>query len=149
MNELLTVPINKSPFEGLVHERDLIAFDGPLLSLFRDPNGEAFLYYWCDCGEVANRWMVLRVAESTLVRLINRAIPLDAVIPFGSSDGRIAFLDIAGDGSTQAYSASPSAIPESYRPSPGTFLEDSEEPEGPATRALIGSPNPPIGLESA
>ena len=42
-------------------------------------------------------WMVLRVAETTLIRLTSRIIPLSEVIPNASRDDFIYFLDISSD----------------------------------------------------
>jgi hypothetical protein len=126
MNDLTAMTLERFPVNGLRHVRDLIDFDGPLLSLFRHPNGESYLYYWCDCDETANRWMVLRVAEATVIRLTNRIIPLSDVIPSGSRDDYIYFLDIASDDSTKAYLVIPANVPDSYKPVAGELLEPQE-----------------------
>jgi hypothetical protein len=71
------------PMGGLRHVRDLIYFDGPLLSHFKHPKGDDYLYYWCDCDEQANRWMVLRVTETSILWLTSGRWTLDTVIPNG------------------------------------------------------------------
>ena len=123
MIDLNAMTLEKFPVTGLTHVRDLINFDGPLLSLFRHPNGESYLYYWCDCDETSNRWMVLRVSETTLLQLTKRLIPLSDAIPSGSRDDYLYFLDVANDGSTKSYLAMPTNIPDSYKPVAGTVLE--------------------------
>lgn len=46
--------------------RDLIYYDGPLLSLFVDESGQSYLYNWCDCDAQCNRWLVFAVAPAAL-----------------------------------------------------------------------------------
>jgi hypothetical protein len=45
---------------------DLIDFEGPLLSLYRDEQGQDLLYAWLDCTEKTNRWGVLPVSRGSL-----------------------------------------------------------------------------------
>ena len=137
MIDLNAMPLERFPVSGLRHVRDLIDFDGPLLSLFKHPNGESYLYYWCDCDDRANRWMVFRVSEITVLRLTSRLISLSDVIPSGSRDDYIYFLDIADDQSIQAYLALPSNIPESYKPARGVLLEPQFDVEDPAFLCLL------------
>jgi len=126
MKELVAMNLERFPVTGLIHVRDLIYFEGPLLSQFKHENGENYLYYWCDCDEEANRWMVLRVSEATLLRLTERILALGEVIPCGSRDDFVYFLDMFSDGSVKSYLAMPEAIPEDYQPAPSTFLEPLE-----------------------
>ena len=49
------------PIADLRRSRDLIYFDGPLLSVYEHTNGEKYLYFWCDADEKVNRWMILRI----------------------------------------------------------------------------------------
>jgi len=126
MNELVAMPLERFPVTQLKHVRDLIYFDGPLLSEFRHKNGESYLYYWCDCNEQANRWMVFRVSEATLLRLTERILSLGEVIPRGSRDDFVYFLDMFSDGSIKACLVMPEAIPVDYLPAPSTFLEPLE-----------------------
>lgn len=104
--------------------KDLIEFDGPLLSLFKHRRrGDNYLYYWCDCDNEVNRWMVCRVNETTVIRLINRVIPLDQVIPRACQDDFVYIVDM--DGKCDARTVrmvTIDAIPEQYVPAPGAFL---------------------------
>lgn len=68
-NELGAIPLVRLPVE-LTFVRDLEEFDGPLLSEFRSANGDTFLYYWCDCNEKANRWLVVRAPRQDLFRYL-------------------------------------------------------------------------------
>lgn len=110
------------PIGGLKHVRDLLYFDGPLLSEYVHDNGDRYLYYWCDCDKVANRWMVLRVSEASILRLVNRFVPMAYVIPDGCRDDFVYIVDICDDGSRTAHMLPKSAIPDDYKPDHGAYL---------------------------
>lgn len=46
----------------LVKIGDLVNFDGPLLSLFRDEKDSLYLYHWVDNDEKSNRWIVAKTS---------------------------------------------------------------------------------------
>jgi uncharacterized protein YegP (UPF0339 family) len=50
---------------------DLEYFDGPLLSLFADSNGNFFLYKWYDLVNDAHQWLVFKVKFSNLRNYLN------------------------------------------------------------------------------
>ncbi|MBI3467803.1 MAG: hypothetical protein HY000_32745 [Planctomycetes bacterium] len=105
--------------------RDLIYFDGPLLTQYVNDHGEHFLYYWCDRDDVSHRWMLVRVAEQTILRLLHRFIPLDFVIPAGSQDDFVYFVDVMSGGDIAAVWLTKIArVPDDYRPVRGTFVQD-------------------------
>lgn len=54
------------PFKGLVKVNDLIYFDGPILTHFKDGYGKDILFYWVDADNKFNRWLVFQIAESDL-----------------------------------------------------------------------------------
>lgn len=112
------------PLSGLQHIRDLIYYDGPVLSQYASPQGDCYLVYWCDCDDTSNRWMVLRVGEGDVVRLINRVVPLDYIIPKGSKDSFVYFVDVRGNLSiAQAYMTKVERIHDDYTPKLGAYLD--------------------------
>ncbi|ENE5172821.1 hypothetical protein ABUU69_002174 [Vibrio cholerae] len=58
------------PLGDLAWKRDLIYFEGPLLSEFSSEKGEVYLKYWCDCDDTFNRWMLFKVKEQDRLRLV-------------------------------------------------------------------------------
>jgi len=58
--------LSEMPFDGLNKESDLLFFDGPLLSHFKDQSGNNYLFYWVDFDEHFNRWLVWKVKEKEL-----------------------------------------------------------------------------------
>ncbi|MFN0016505.1 MAG: hypothetical protein ACKVU2_18340 [Saprospiraceae bacterium] len=54
---------------------DLEYYDGPLLSLFADADGDFYLYKWYDVAPNSHRWLVWRVQYETLLRYLNGIVP--------------------------------------------------------------------------
>lgn len=116
--------LNFFPLADLQKVRDLDYFDGPLLSHFRHRRGDHYLYYWCDCDEQANRWMMIRVSETNIIRLMNRFVPLDYVIPGQCQDDFVYFVDLDASGRSMGTTITPLAlIPASYTPLRGAYLD--------------------------
>ena len=128
MLELGGMELNRLPVSDLTWVKDLIYFDGPLLSQFRHArNGESYLYYWCDCDENVNRWMVLRVSEDDLKRLLSRLIPLGEIIPKGSQDDFVYIVDLDGRGEVvKVRLLGVEAVPPAYTPEAGAFLDTAD-----------------------
>ena len=124
MKPLDGIELPSFPIPELRHVRDLVYYDGPLLAHYESPQGDDYLYYWCDCDAKANRWMVLRVTEASILRLVNRYVPLDFVIPKECRDGFVFLIDIADNGRVgPTFIVSPDKIPQDYKPRPGTYLQ--------------------------
>lgn len=66
----------KSYLESLWKILDLIYFDGPLLSYFRDNRGRHFLFFWYDIDEKYNRWYVVEITKKNLDKYMAGKIPL-------------------------------------------------------------------------
>ena len=128
----MTIPIPgislpSLPISGLQRVRDLESFDGPLLTHFVHPHGDHFLYSWVDCDQAANRWMVIRVSEANILRLVHRVVPLNFVIPSQCQDDFVYFIDL--DASAKPVSTSMcalAAIPADYLPQSGSYLPASD-----------------------
>lgn len=123
METLLGTRLPQLPVSGLRRIQDLEYFEGPLLSHFVHPHGEHYLYYWCDCNGPTNRWMVLRVSEASILRLVNGFLPLDLIIPSACRDDFVYFVDVLPEGGSTTTLVSLSSIPECYRPEPGSYLK--------------------------
>jgi hypothetical protein len=100
--------------------RDIEEFDGPLLSEFRSSKGETFLYYWCDCDETANRWLVVRTPPQDLFRYLVGRTPLRSLI----RDCRDRFLYVVDldEGSVllDAWFVYADKLPDNYLPGPNS-----------------------------
>jgi hypothetical protein len=87
------VNIQSLPIGGLNKVADLIYFDGPLLSLFRNEGGDSYLYYWCDSNEILNRWLIFRVSDQSLNSYLSKKIPLRELL-LNPSDGFLYLADL-------------------------------------------------------
>ncbi|GEM_PF-492692 len=68
------------PLKELTKVADLEYFEGPLLSLFKNNKGDQYLYYWCDCDELVNRWLVFRVSDEKINAFLSKRISLRDLI---------------------------------------------------------------------
>jgi hypothetical protein len=131
--------------------RDLIHFDGPLLSEFRHRlTGAIFLYYWCDCDALANRWMVCRISEASLQRLVLRIVSLDQIIPQGGEDVFVYFVDMNERGEPLSVVTVPiNEIPVQYTPATGVFFDaGSESPTTPLRNGTTSNSRNPLPAQS-
>lgn len=123
MNTLKGIRWPFSHFSEMEKVRDLMYFDGPLLSHFQNRHGEDFLFYWVDCDQTLNRWMVVRLDEASILRLVNRVVPIDFVIPKLCRDEFVVFVDTADNHAVRASTlVAVQDIPTEYLPSEGVYL---------------------------
>ncbi len=64
--------IKSLPFKGLNKISDLIYFDGPLLSHFKDTDNRNILFYWVDCDKEYNRWLLFETSEDDLISYLKK-----------------------------------------------------------------------------
>src|SRR5271170_2097790 len=65
---------------SLEYVRDIEEFEGPLLSEFKGPHGETFIYFWCDADDRFNRWLVVRTPPASLFRYLVGKIDLRELV---------------------------------------------------------------------
>jgi len=58
--------IGALPFKKLKKITDLINFEGPVLSHFKDEYGKNILFYWVDNDDKLNRWIIFQITEQQL-----------------------------------------------------------------------------------
>lgn len=83
-------------FDEMVKISDLIYFDGPLLSYFIGKNKEHYLFYWVDCDDTNNRWLIIRTSLEEIQSYVSKKITLRNVIE-DVFDGLIYSVDIDND----------------------------------------------------
>lgn len=97
---------------------DLIAYDGPLLSLFKQSDGLDALFVWLDCDSTRNRWCVIPVTRSELwdylsgkvaLRALILALPSIYVFTTGATASRRTFTEV-------------DKLPDFYLPDSDSFL---------------------------
>jgi hypothetical protein len=98
---------------------DLIAFDGPLLSLFRSEHGTDALFSWLDCDKRRNRWAIIDVSRDTLRAYLNRDRSLLDV--FQASTSVVVFEQVSARKSNIKKTVW-TKLPQSYLPTIDSFL---------------------------
>jgi hypothetical protein len=117
MKSLKGIALNEFPFKELDKVADLIYFDGPLLSLFKNPRGDQYFFYWCDNDEKANRWLVYRVTDQEVSAYLSKRISLRELL-LHPTDGLIFSVDIDDDLTyNHPLLMKPNDLPPSYIPS--------------------------------
>jgi hypothetical protein len=72
--------IRQLPFKNLEKVSDLLYYDGPILSHFRDKYGKDILFYWVDYNNEYNRWLVFQVTEKQLFDYLLQKGSLKSII---------------------------------------------------------------------
>jgi len=106
---------------------DLIYFDGPLLSLFKNESGDSYLYYWCDVDDNYNRWIIFRLSKAKLKSYIFKKISLNSLI-LNPIDGFLYIADINDDLQYRnIFLSPPDKLPESYVPEEDSYYDFESE----------------------
>src|SRR4051812_36633663 len=77
--------------------RDLVYFQGPLVSEFRAQNGDAYIYYWADADEEHHRWIVVRTSRRDLTLFVSGRLTAFELIS-SSKDGFAYLIDHDANG---------------------------------------------------
>jgi hypothetical protein len=115
----------------LVWVRDLVYYDGPLVSLFSssEDNSELWLFYWVDVDYDAllNRWVVTRSDSQILKDLEADRIPFRDALLDDTWSFDFYVVDITGE---QEYARvqliAKKNLPEDYLPEPQVLLYSTE-----------------------
>jgi hypothetical protein len=103
------------PFE-LTHVRDIVEYEGPLVSEFQNDKGEPYIYHFCEASDERSRWLVVRAQRTELVRYEAGNVSLRQLLK-GCPEQLAWMLDIDSDGITRGVYAMPIAhVPEQYFP---------------------------------
>ena len=110
-------------FKKFTRVADLIFYDGPFLSHYISDKGDDYLFYWLDCDDNYNRWLVVRVSLSALQQYIARQISLKSIIS-NPNDGFVYITDVDNDlNYNNIRLVAPSVLPVDYLPDDDSFYE--------------------------
>lgn len=132
MDNLFGDKISCLPLQGLSWKRDLIYFEGPLLSEYRNSRNETVLKFWCDCDDHFNRWMFIKIKEQDRLRLVLGEKPLRSAV-LEQPEEFVFLIDEAEDESNDLfYMVLTENLPPSYIPDETAVLDIAsyEEDEG-------------------
>lgn len=115
----ILIPNNSLP--KMIKIKDLIYFDGPLLSHFESIYKENFLFYWVDSNHKFNRWLIFRTTNQHITDYVDKKISLFDLIS-DENNGNLYKVDI--DNNLEYNNLSIivfNDIPDSYLPEKNSF----------------------------
>lgn len=119
MINLMGHNLARFPLEGLIWRRDLVYFEGPLLSEYA-LNNDVYLKYWCDCDNDHNRWLFYKVKESDRLRLVAGEMSIFDTI---NAHPDMFYLFLDENDIEKIYTlCDKESIPSDYFPEPDSFL---------------------------
>lgn len=118
------------PFDisNLYLKTNLIEQDGPLLSLYYNDRGDYYLFYWVDCDDKNNRWVIGRTDPRSIQKYLMKETTLYNII-CNLTDCFVWITDIDNDG-RQTYTGAIGIkdLPEDYLPAKDSYFEfDNKE----------------------
>jgi hypothetical protein len=99
---------------------DLIYFDGPMLSLFKQDDGQDVLFAWLDCDERKNRWCIVPIQRESLRMYLSQEITLRSV--FLEAPNTLVFH--TGKDAKRRNFLLLNSLPEDYLPASDSYLVD-------------------------
>jgi len=123
MEKLEGKQVAVSMLEQFSKVRDLIYYEGALLSHFRNSAGQNFFYSWCDCSDEVHRWMVWEVSEADIKQYLNNQKSLRNLLT-NESVKTVYVADIDDNVKVKRLIAVQTGnLPESYLPTADSFFE--------------------------
>src|SRR5207237_4924068 len=80
----------------------------------RSQSGDSYLKYWCDSSAEANRWIVARISQVSIIKLMARKRALRDVLTDGVQDPFVYIVDVFSNEKIMTR-ISPT-VPEEYLP---------------------------------
>lgn len=116
MQQINGILLSRLPFENLYKVKDLIYYDGPLLSLFKTKNNQNYLFYWIDQDHNFNRWLVVNIKNTNLQAYLKNKLSLYQILTKPKNNS-IYKVDIDKDlNYHNILKITPKQIPQSYLP---------------------------------
>lgn len=119
MDKLTGAELAVASVGGYRHIADLIAFDGPFLSLLTDDAQQEALLLWLDCDTRANRWLLLDVARADLRGYLLRELSLLEILRMSKE---LIVYDQSRSKRKNVLRMSVDELPAAYLPLPDSYL---------------------------
>jgi len=132
MPQVKGTPVEKGEKLNFVWNADLVAFDGPLISLFKKGDDD-FLFVWVDCDHYRNRWVAVPVERGDLQGYLTQKTSLLEI--FESADTTLVFESTMKAQKRNYRFIEPHKLPKSYLPKKDSYLTPSIATESAAQLA--------------
>lgn len=135
MKTLIGEILESLPLGDLRWKRDLVYFDGPLLSEYDTEKGETYLKYWCDCNKTHNRWLYFKIKEQDRLRLVYGDKSIKEVMV--NQPDLFFFLADEGTVGNRYQMVEGTNLPPDYYPTDDSYLDIEDYEEDLNTTSLI------------
>ena len=130
MENLLINNEDKLNVSNLTRVGDISHFEGPILTLFEEPNtGHFYLFDWVDRNKQSNRWLIYSISPEDLLQYLNKEIShLDLFK--NRTEKQVYYIDIDNQNSSfRDYDAFElTQISENYLPKQDNFFDIEDCP---------------------
>lgn len=123
MNTLTGMPVENGSY---LYIQDLLYYDGPLLSLFKNGEDELHLVLWCDNNENVNRWMRVKLSNEHYDAYLKSEMSLKDII---LKQEHVTFYEIFADFEKDIFEeknfiqVKTQDIPEDYMPTDESYYK--------------------------
>lgn len=124
MEQLVGSQLDRKPIE-FEWVKDLVSYEGPLLSLFKS-GAKKYLFHWCDCDEVANRWMVVEIDDRNYHRALAGECRFRELLDKALVGSFVFVFDRNANQQETYWLVSGDDVPQHYLPDSSVFIEVDE-----------------------
>lgn len=122
MPQIKGTPVDRGEKLNFVWNADLVAFDGPLISLFKKGDDD-FLFVWVDCDHYRNRWVAVPVERNSLQGYLTQKTSLLDI--FDEADVTLVFESTMTAQKRNYRFVEPQHLPKEYLPKADSYLTPS------------------------
>lgn len=114
--------ISNLPINGLQKVFDILEYDGPILSHFKDSKQQNYFFYWVDFDENCNRWLVWKTTTKQIYEYLKGTLSLQEILLSEIKD-YVFSVDIDRQlNHNSVYSIDIDSIPNEYIPEEASFF---------------------------
>ena len=115
--------ISNLPIKGLRKVFDILEYDGPILSHFKDSKEQDYLFYWVDFDENCNRWLIWKTNDKQIYDYLKGTLSLQDILLSEIKD-YVFSVDIDRNLNHNAvYSIDIDNLPNEYIPEESSFFK--------------------------
>lgn len=115
--------ISNLPINGLQKVFDILEYDGPILSHFKDSKEQNYFFYWVDFDENCNRWLVWKTTKKQIYDYLKGTLSLQDILLSEIKD-YVFSVDIDRQLNYSAvYSIDVDSLPNEYIPEESSFFK--------------------------
>ena len=123
MLEVQGMTFKKDFLPTFIFIKDLQYFEGTLLAEYKTQRGDTYVFHWCDCSDILNRWLVARVSKRTLLQFESGLLSLYDLLYKDNLDETYYLLDMdTHQEIKECYLVQKESLEKEYFPEENTFI---------------------------